>query len=243
MAQDQRIIVALAAMIVLAGLGLLMVNSGSTENSAQTDGLNPTVASTPPSPTTTSATTVPVPSLPTDPLDVGEAWLDSIVDNDRATFLALHPPDFTAANETLMMWGFRAGRPLEFGDRYLAGFDAFQAAIDVDDDVVTRQPCRLVADRRVFCGFTATVVGGPETTTTQAVLTVDENGTIVEVRIDAGTSDPTDLFRYWRSFIDDNADERDLACLDIGFNSVVCGIQESNLLRRYVEFYRQRTGS
>ncbi|MDH5521810.1 MAG: hypothetical protein OEZ14_14905, partial [Acidimicrobiia bacterium] len=227
------------AAVALFGLVALTFLSGPGDNASSTgspgDDLSPLTATTA---GTTTSTTEP---LPTEPMEVGEAWLASIVDGDRDRFVALHDEGFDQANETLMMWGWHSNRPGTFADRYFDGYDAFRAALDVDDDEVVERGCRPAGNSMVFCVFRTTLIGGRETSGFGAVLIVDQSGTITSVRLDLASTEPADLFRYWPDFLTEEATERDVVCAEIGFNSVECGIQESNVLRRYIDYYRQRS--
>jgi len=232
-----------AAAVALIGLFALMFLSGPEPEASSADD---TLEDDPPPVTTTTtenATTSTTEPLPTDPFEIGEAWLASIVDSERERFIALHEDGFQQANETLMMWGWHSNRPGAFADRYFEGFDAFQASLDVDDDEILEQGCRPAGDNKVFCILRTTLIGERETSGIGAVLTVDPAVGITNVRLDLGSTEPSDLFGYWQNFLAEEATERDIGCADIGFNSVECGIHESNVLRRYIDFYRSRSTS
>ncbi len=240
--RDRGPVFVLALVVALAGLAALTLSSGPSDDESVAS--DPTGSASSMVPTTTiEASTTATEPLPTTPLEVGEAWLAAIVDGDRERFVALHEDGFDQANETLMMWGWHSNRPGVHGDRYFDGYDAFRAALDVDDDEVIERGCRPAGNDRVFCIFRTTLIGGAETSGFGAVLGIDPGGLITEVRLDLGSTEPGDLFRFWPDFLTEEATERDVGCAEIGFNSVECGIQESNTLRRYIEYYRQRTNS
>lgn len=241
-ARDRGPVFTIAAVVALVGMVALTFLSGPGDDDASTAVGSPAEESSLTT-TTVSTTTSTTEPLPAEPMDVGEAWLASIVDGDRDRFVALHDDGFDQTNETLMMWGWHSNRPGTFADRYFDGYDAFEAALAVDDDEIVERGCRPVGNDLVYCVLRTTLIGGRETSGFGAVLNVDQGGSITKVRLDLASTEPADLFRYWQDFLTEEATERDVGCAEIGFNSVECGIQESNVLRRYIDYYRERPNS
>ncbi len=168
---------------------------------------------------------------------IGNAWLQSIIDWDRAAFEALHADD-VAVDDTLM--GFSEDTDIltsaRIAEIYDDGFDALQAALAADDDVIRSDGCQETDDGTILCAFTATMIGTPEYTfTVSAELSVEDR---LITSIDFSTdTDPADLRSVIQDFMETDATDEDRACLALGFNTVGCGQHESDFLTRYLAFY------
>ncbi|MDW3176637.1 MAG: hypothetical protein R8J94_04530 [Acidimicrobiia bacterium] len=173
---------------------------------------------------------------------VGDAWLQTIIDSDRDGFLALHAED-VVVNDTLM--GFSKDTQLltdaRIGELYADGFDALQAALAIDDDVVTADGCSFVEAASVECAFTATMIGTGAYSYTVTALMVVEDGLIRSIDFTTIT-DPADFRVFIEDFLENEATNEDRACLTLGFNTVGCGEHESDFIMRYAGYYEAKTG-
>lgn len=177
--------------------------------------------------------------------EVGESWVRSIVDGDRDAFVAVHHPDVTA-NDTLMAYSRDGGvlTPDRVAEFYFAGFDAFVISVEIDGDIVRSEGCtdtdRDDTDDTVRCGYTTSLIGSARHTyTVFAELTV-EDGLITAVEFDEPTTDPPDLRDDVERFFADEATDDDRACMALGFNTPGCGEQDSDFLRRYIDYHEAR---
>lgn len=176
-------------------------------------------------------------------LEIGEAWLRSIVEGDRDGFVALHVAE-PEVNDTLL--GFSRDAEIltegRIGELYFAGFDAFQASLAVDGDFVRSSPCVEVDTGVVRCGYRASLIGSAQYSyVVTAELTV-EDGLITRVVFET-TTDPADLRDSVEAFFAEAATDEDRACMALGFNTVGCGEHESDFMHRYVDFHQARTGA
>ncbi len=171
---------------------------------------------------------------------VGEAWLRSIIDGDRAAFEALHAAD-VEVDDTLM--GFSEDTDIltsaRITEQYNDGFDALQAALAADDDVIRSDGCQGTDNDQVIrCAFTATMIGTADYTYTISAELVVEDRLITSIDFSTDT-EPADLRDLIQDFMDTEATDEDRACLTLGFNTVGCGRHESDFLTRYVAFYEE----
>lgn len=243
---NQRLaLVALVATVLVAlAIGALWSRDTNNTSTDQSPVDGPTTTAGDPTTTTELATTV-VDSTASEALVVGNAWVASIVDNDRAAFEALHAPTIDT-NDTLMAWTLLVlgGMSQEtVADLYFDGFDAFQASIETDEDFIDVDGCELIPNRDQLarCSYRASLVGGEETFTVRADLTV-EDGLITNVSFATG-NEPADLMSRLPRYFIEFGTEQDNACREIGFNSVECGQHESDLLTRYLDFLEEPEGS
>ena len=187
-------LVALVAILVAAvGVAALWGRDSNSTSTDQSPTSPPTSAAESSTTTTEQATTTEdaAASSGSETLAIGEAWVDSIVSNDRERFVSLHTPDIIA-NDTLMAWtGLVPGGMTRetLSSLYFDGFDAFQASIETDNDFVDVDGCEVAGSRDQIarCGYRASLVGGEETFTVRADLTV-EDGLITNVFLATGLS-------------------------------------------------------
>jgi hypothetical protein len=171
---------------------------------------------------------------------VGEAWIRSVIDDDRAAFVALHAPGFES-DDTLMGFSEDVGllTPNRVSEIYFGGFDAFQAARRIDGDAVRSNGCEDVDGDTVQCGFTSTMIGTDDYTYTVLVELVVEDELITSVDFSV-TTEPADFRLFVEDFFDDEATDDDRACLALGFNTVGCGEHESDFVTRYAAYYEAK---
>lgn len=174
--------------------------------------------------------------------EIGEAWLDAIVENDRPGFVALHAEGLET-DDTLMGYSSDVDvlTPARVADLYLDGFDAFQVSLATDGDTVRADGCENVDSERTRCRYSATMLGNDDYSyRVEAELTVEDRQ-ITSISFTEIATEPADLRSEVQRFLDTEADEEDRACLLLGFNTVGCGQHESDFLNRYVAFYEQQS--
>ncbi len=172
---------------------------------------------------------------------VGDAWVMSIIGNDKDAFVELHDPEFET-NDTLMAYSRDADllTSARVSELYFDGFDAFQASLAADGDFVRSDGCLQVDDDRVRCGYTASMIGTTRYTySVTADLTVAD-GRITDLEFAEITTKPADLRDEAQRFFDEAATDEDRSCLLLGFNTPGCGEHDSDFMRRYVEYYEAR---
>lgn len=169
---------------------------------------------------------------------IGDAWLRSIVDGDRATFVALHAEDFEA-DDTLMAFSQDVDllTPPRITELYFDGFDAFQQAIAVDQDTVNADGCVVITDDRARCRYSATLIGTQDYSFSAAVDLTVADGRISKVAFTEISTTPTDLQASLDGFLEREANDDDRACLLLGFNTIGCGVHESDFMHRYIAFH------
>ncbi len=167
----------------------------------------------------------------------GEAWLSSIVDDDRDAFTALHANGFEA-DDTLMGFAEDTGvlTPTRVAELYFDGFDALQAAIETDGDLIRSNGCQDTEDRTVRCSFTATMIGPESYSYTLTAELIVEDRLITSIDFST-TTDPADFRSLIQEFLEEEATEEDRSCLLLGFNTVGCGEYESDFVGRYAAYY------
>lgn len=168
---------------------------------------------------------------------IGDAWLRSIINGDREAFVALHASD-VEVDDTLM--GFSEDSELLTSARifelYYDGFDALQAALDIDNDVIRSDGCEETGPRAIRCAFTATMIGTNDYNYTVVADIVAEDRLITSIDFTTAT-DPADFRLVIQDFLDEEATDEDRACLVLGFNTLGCGQHESDFLTRYATYY------
>ena len=177
-------------------------------------------------------------STSTEASRVGEAWLTAIAAGDRDAFATLHADDLVV-DDTVIGFSEDVGilTPDRLSELYLDGFDSLQAAVEIDDDVLRLDGCRDTGPDRVRCAFTATMIGpaspgviGPDdyTYTVTADLVVEDR-LIRSIDFSTATN-PADFRSVIDGFVDREANDEDLACMAIGFNTAGCGRHESDFI-------------
>ena len=174
-------------------------------------------------------------------VQVADAWLGAIVDNDPESFRALHAHD-ARVSQSLMGWNQPLPRDLTFpgqADAYFGGFDAFQASISADGDDLVAEGCEE-SGAIARCHFTVSLIGPDlRPTVSYDVAVTVTDGLVSSVSITARES-PTGM---WSRLVDGffgeegEATAEDRACFEIGWNSVECGAHESEMVRRYLAVY------
>lgn len=254
--QRLALLALVAVFMVVVGVAALWSRNSNSTSTDQSPANEPTTTVTEPTSTTTeqssttteATTTVAEPtstSVVAETLAIGNEWIDSIITNDREAFVSLHAPDIVT-NDTLMSWTALVPGGIDratLADLYFDGFDAFQASIRTDGDVIEVIECQVVGERNhmVRCGYRASLVGGDETFIVSADLSI-QDGLITNVFLTGGNN-PPDLMSRMVAFLRDFGTDQDVACREIGFNSLECGLHESDLLIRYLDFIQDSEGS
>jgi hypothetical protein len=168
---------------------------------------------------------------------VGDSWLQSIVEGDRATFRSLHADD-VEVDDTLMGFSEDTGllTAARIRELYYDGFDALQAAIAIDDDEIRVEGCIDIAENEVRCRFTATMIGTDDYHYSVEALLVVEDRSIISIDFST-TTNPSDFRSSIQNFLEEEATDEDRACLALGFNTTGCGEHESDFVTRYAAFY------
>ncbi len=171
---------------------------------------------------------------------VGDAWLRSIIEDDRAAFVALHA-DGVSVNDTVMGYSSENGvlTPERVSELYFDGFDALQASLIIDGDFLRSGGCDDVGDDQVRCSFTASLLGTEDYTYTMTADMTVEDRLITTIRFGTET-EPEDLRSVVEPFFAELANDEDVACMALGFNTEGCGRHDSDFMSRYVAFYEQQ---
>ena len=229
--------VAAAAVVVVVGLtALFWAGRDGTNVSTADDPITSTI----PREESTVDDVQPAPeALPTEPIAVGEAWIQSILDGDRDTFVALHAPNFTAHN-TLMMAS--SGMPVDQVESYyFDGFDARTAWLRIGGDPTESDGCEEKPNGRFDCGYTQQLLGRADKLAFIRADLAIVDGLVTDVRLDV-SHDPDGLMSLVPLFLGIEATETDRECADIGFNSVECADNYPDMLRRYLEYRDEQLG-
>lgn len=176
-------------------------------------------------------------STATEAVQVGETWLQTIVDGDRESFLALHAVDLEV-DDTLMGFSEDTGilTSARVSELYDDGFDALQAAVEIDGDVIQAEGCEATDDGQTRCSFTATMIGtNTYSYTVTAVLDVEDR--LISAIEFSTTTEPADFRSLVEGFLESEATDEDRACMALGFNTIGCGVHESDFVTRYAAYY------
>ncbi len=177
----------------------------------------------------------------TEAREIGDAWLASIINNDRTSFVALHADDLRT-NDTLMAYSQDVDllTPARVAELYLDGFEAFQRSLAVDGDVVRAEGCDDIDSGQVRCIYTASLIGTDDYTYTVAADLTVESRLITAIDFTEISTEPSDLRSQSEAFFDEEATDEDRACLLLGFNTRGCGEHDSDFMRRYIAYYEAR---
>lgn len=177
----------------------------------------------------------------TEAREIGNAWLASIIDNDRASFVALHTDDLQT-NDTLMAYSRDVDllTSARIAELYFDGFDAFQRSLAVDGDAVRSEGCEDIDSGQVRCIYTASLIGTDSYSYTVAADLTIENRMIATIDFTEISTKPSDLRSNSQAFFDDAATDEDRACMLLGFNTLGCGEHDSDFMRRYIAYYEAR---
>ncbi len=230
-----------ATLLVVAILAVQATRGGDRVSIEQTPATAAEISTTsiPATSATIASSTSTIPQ--SDLTAVGDAWVQSIVDNDRAKFVAMHSPDLQVDN-TVIGWagitGTLDGETIE--SLYFDGFDALQASLRADDDTIRADGCIYFQESgNVQCEYTASILGGSETRTMRANMGIAE-GLIERIAFTGVGSEPPRIMGFIRPFLNDSDVAKDHDCLAIAFNSVECGEHESDVFRRFLPEFEQR---
>lgn len=179
----------------------------------------------------------------TEAVQTGEAWLESIVNNDREAFEMLHAAELES-NDTLMAYSKDLGllTPSTVSELYLDGFDAFQVSLTADGDVLRPDGCEGADPGVARCRYTASLIGTEDYAYTAVAELTVVDGRIVAVDFAEVSTKPADLRSEIQDFMDEEATDEDRACLVLGFNTVGCGRHDSDFMARYIAYYESRQG-